>query len=70
MGKRGPTQMIQLLILLTFSGFTMTFDANGLYGITDMKTCQERIYDIQSEYANVISAYCLMGNIEEEAQKT
>tara|TARA_B100000686_G_C16006101_1_gene579030 strand:- start:33 stop:221 length:189 start_codon:yes stop_codon:yes gene_type:complete len=62
--------MIKLFILLTFSGFTITVDANGLYGVTDMKTCQERLYDIQSEYANVISASCLIGNIEEETQKT
>ena len=61
--------MIELLIILTFSGFTMTINAEGTYGITDLKTCKEQISTLKRDYVNIINASCVIGNIDEEPQK-
>ena len=62
--------MTQILILLTFSGFTMTLDAEQLYGITDMNTCQQHIPYIREEYRTSTDASCLIGDIENETHTT
>ena len=37
-------------IMLTFSGYTMTLDATELYGIGNMRACQQTLSKIVAEY--------------------
>ena len=64
--------MIKILILLTFHGFTMSIDAEKIYGITDMESCKKYLPEVEEEYRylEIIDATCIAADINEKTQKT
>lgn len=64
--------MIKILILLTFHGFTMSIDAEKMYGITDIESCKKYLPEVEKEYRylEIIGATCIAGDINEKTQKT